>query len=380
LYPIGSEALADAYDRGTDRTPDRVEVLYAVWAYAHYAGRWDVVADNWDLIKNLVASAIDPGDPDTLLSNPDLWSLGSVNRRTSALIAYTRMAQHMNDAAAYTWGLDAATRSLAARIEHEETNRPAIGEWHSTGGQGGKFVYVNGSHRTWIPRYRDLTPEIGAVLRDYAIADLADQARYLRVVRPTWCLAWERSFAGEVSSNFPQHTIDIFNAQAMMLGASPEELRYYLDQPWCRGDLYYVQKLVYTIRAHTAEGPTKEVNRTTASVGDTLVYTIALIGSGVPITLTDPIPADTAYVPGSAHREPSIGALRADATAITWTGMLTEDVALHVTFDVTITATGPQVVINQAQVDDGDTLTTLSVISIANGLKRYLPMIWKEYW
>jgi uncharacterized repeat protein (TIGR01451 family) len=380
LYRIGPEALADGYDRGSDSTPERVEILYAVWAYAHYAGRWDVVADNWDLIKNLVASAIDPGDPDTLLSNPDSWSLGSVNRRTSALIAYTRMAQQMDDAAAYTWGLNAATRSLAARIEHEEANRPTLGEWHVTSREGGRFVYRSGSHRTWIPRYRDLTPEVGAALRDYAAEDLADQAEYLRVVRPDGHMVWGRQFAGEVGSNFPQHAIDIFSAQAMMLGASPEELRYYLDQRWCRGDLYYVQKLVYTIRAHTAPGPRKEVNRATASVGDTLAYTITLVGSGMPMTLTDPVPADTVYVPGSAYREPAIGALLADATSVTWTGTLTEDVALHVTFAVTITATEPRAVINRAQVDDGDTRYALSAITIANGLKVYLPVIWRGHW
>jgi hypothetical protein len=222
LHPIGPEALADAYSRGSDTTPPAVEVLYAVWAYAYYADRWDVVVDNWNRIKSLVTSAIDPNNPNTLLSDPNRWDIGSVNRRTSALIAYTRMAQQVGDINAYTWGLDAATRSLAARIDHEETNRPAIGEWHATGQKGGKFVYRTGAQRTWIPRYRDLVPEIGAALRDYAAADLANQAEYLRVVRPTWYLAWgPQIFEGEVSTNWPQHAIDIFNAQAMMLGATP---------------------------------------------------------------------------------------------------------------------------------------------------------------
>jgi len=255
LYPIGPEGLADAYDRGGDRTPDALEILYTVWAYAYYADRWDVVEDNWSTIQDLVTSAISPGNPDTLLSNPNQAQLGSVNRRTSALVAYVRMAQHMNDTDAYNWGLDAATRSLAARIEHEEVNRPDVGEWYSSG-TGGKFVYREGSHNTWIPRYRDLIPEIGAALRVYAAADLTNQLVYLQTVHPTGYLAWgPQVFAGEVSSNFPQHAVDIFTAQAMMLGASAEELRYYLDVPWCRGDLFYIQKLVYAIRAHNASGP-----------------------------------------------------------------------------------------------------------------------------
>ena len=382
FHSIGSDGLADAYDHGSDRTPDRVEILYAVWAYAHYADRWDVVADNWSLIKNLVTSTINPNDPSTLLSNPETWSLGSVNRRTSALIAYTRMAQKMNDAAAYAWGLDAATRSLAARINHEETNRPAIGEWHATGSRGGKFVYRSGSHRTWIPRYRDLTPEIGAALRDYAAADLANQAQYLRVVRPTWYVAWgPQVFEGEVSTNWPQHAMDIFNAQAMMFEAPSDELRIYLDQPWSAGDLYFIQKLVYTIRSYgTLQGePEKRVDRSIASTGDTLSYTITVPGSGKPITLTDAIPTGTAYVPGSATREPAIGTLVADEAGVTWAGTIPEGTTLLVTFAVTVSATEPLAIINQAQVNDGQNWYTPTATSIANGFEIYLPVISKGY-
>lgn len=368
-----------SYNPGWRGTPDRLEMLYAIWAYAYYAGRWDVVEDNWGQIQQMVTSAIDPHNPATLLSNPDNFWLGSVNRRTSALIAYTRMAQHVHDTAAYTWGLDAATRSLAARIEHEETNRPAIGEWGET---ENKFIYTSGAHHAWVPRYRDLTPEIGAALHDYAAADLSDQAEYLRVVRPTWHVAWGRNLGGEVSSNFPQHAIDIFNAQAMMLGASSKELRYYLDVPWGRGDLYYVQKLVYTIRAYPAQSD-KTVSPAVANYGDVLNYAITALGAGVPMTVTDQLPLALSYVEGSAQHTPAVGALTVSSspsmpTTLTWRGTLSESTALQISFGATVNVTGPQTIVNVAVIEDGTVTQECSAVAIANGFGVYLPLVAKR--
>ena len=52
---------------------------------------------------------------------------------------------------------------------------------------------------------------------------------------------------------------------------------------------------------------------------------------------------------------------------------------LRTIFAVTITAAGPQAIVNQAQVDDGDTHYTFSEITIANGFRVYLPVIFKGY-
>jgi len=384
LHYIGPNALAIASGESAYfSTPDRLEILYAVWSYAYFADRWDVVADNWSLIKGMVTSAIDPGNPATLLSEAYLPFLGSVNRRTSTLIAYTRMAQHVGDTAAFNWGLDAATRSLAARIEHEETDRPAIGEWRAASTEGGKFVYRRGTHFTWIPRYRDLTPEIAAALQDYAATDLSDQAEYLRVVRPAWYVAWgPQNFEGEVSTNFPQHAIDIFAAQAMMLGASPDQLRLYLDRPWCRGDLYYVQKLVYAIRAQSAVVG-KRVSRASVSQGDVVTYTVTTVGTGAPMTVTDRLPAALSYVEGSAGTTPAVGTLTftdvpsgpLTLTELTWQGTLTEATVLNISYAVTVSVAGPLAVVNTAVVDDGSAVFDYSAVVVVDGRKIYLPLV-----
>jgi uncharacterized repeat protein (TIGR01451 family) len=119
----------------------------------------------------------------------------------------------------------------------------------------------------------------------------------------------------------------------------------------------------------------KQVDRSTANQGDILAYTITLNGSGAAITMTDAIPAGTAYVPGSAARDPEIGTMLADATAITWTGTISHNTDLRITFAVTVAAAGSQAVINQAQVSDGQQVVTESATTIVNGLEMYLPQI-----
>ncbi len=121
----------------------------------------------------------------------------------------------------------------------------------------------------------------------------------------------------------------------------------------------------------------KEVNRVSADQGDTLTYTLTLVGSGAPITLTDAIPAGAAYLPGSASRQPPLGSLLADAAGVTWTGSLTPNAVLQVTFAVAVTASGPLAIINQARADDGQQAIEAAATAIANGLDVYLPLILK---
>jgi uncharacterized repeat protein (TIGR01451 family) len=121
----------------------------------------------------------------------------------------------------------------------------------------------------------------------------------------------------------------------------------------------------------------KQASRSTADFGNTLVYTLTLVGAGVPITLTDAIPAGAAYVAGSAARDPGFGSLVSNSTGVTWTGTLTAAEVLRVTFAVTVTATGPQAIVNRARLSDGQGTIERTATTIANGLEVYLPLVRK---
>jgi uncharacterized repeat protein (TIGR01451 family) len=122
----------------------------------------------------------------------------------------------------------------------------------------------------------------------------------------------------------------------------------------------------------------KQVSRPTADFGNTLAYTLTLVGSGAPITLTDAIPAGAAYVAGSASADPAFGSLVDNSTGLTWTGTLTAAAALQVTFAATVTATDPQAIANRARLDDGQGITERTATTIANGLEVYLPLVRKQ--
>ena len=121
----------------------------------------------------------------------------------------------------------------------------------------------------------------------------------------------------------------------------------------------------------------KQVNAGTADAGQTLTYTLTLLGAGTPLTLTDAIPAGVAYVSGSALRDPPLGNLADTSSGITWTGTLSAGQALTVTLAVTVTTADPQAIVNRARLNDGQQLITRTVTTIANGLEVYLPVILK---
>jgi hypothetical protein len=76
-------------------------------------------------------------------------------------------------------------------------------------------------------------------------------------VIPGQHLAW--SFIpnrGEIFSNLLPQSREVFLAKALIMDEDAETLRDYLSYPWCKGDLYYVERLVYTIRALGFPSPT----------------------------------------------------------------------------------------------------------------------------
>jgi hypothetical protein len=100
-----------------------------------------------------------------------------------------------------------------------------------------------------FPRYWDLTPQLGQMLSDHAAAQLRRNLADLRRALPVWYQAWgERLIGGENYISPPGLARGMFLALAYGASAEPAELTRYVDQPWCRADLYYIQKLTATLQ------------------------------------------------------------------------------------------------------------------------------------
>jgi len=127
----------------------------------------------------------------------------------------------------------------------------------------------------------------------------------------------------------------------------------------------------------------KRVSPLHPAPGDRVTYTLALANAGIPpatFALTDPLPLQVTYVPGSAWAN---GGIITAANGITWTGIISPGFHLTATFAVTVDAgiTLPTAVINSAVLSgDPDGLQTLVAGFILHPLRVYLPLFVGEDW
>ena len=114
---------------------------------------------------------------------------------------------------------------------------------------------------------------------------------------------------------------------------------------------------------------TKQVNTNMAKPNDILTYTLTLVetsGNGnVNTKLSDPIPANTSYIPGSAQiTSPSSGILTDTGSKVEWSGTIAANSAVELTFQVAVTGSlnNDTSVVNEATYDNGQgTLLTRAV-------------------
>jgi hypothetical protein len=107
--------------------------------------------------------------------------------------------------------------------------------------------------RTIFGRWHHLTPDVARLLAEQA----GDVHRHLVDVyvdfhRPAWWLAWAPEFMwrNETPFSFPSMSAEIFAAKALILHEPVEKLAQYVDLPWCKADLYHMQKLALTLAAN----------------------------------------------------------------------------------------------------------------------------------
>jgi len=117
----------------------------------------------------------------------------------------------------------------------------------------------------------------------------------------------------------------------------------------------------------------KKVDKVTAPPGEALTYTIALHNLGdtdfAGVSLADPIPAHTTYVPGSLNGEASYDA---ETDQIEWSGTVAAGTSITFTFQVTLDdpLLGETTIANVAAINDGNgtsfTKRTATKVQAAN--------------
>jgi hypothetical protein len=225
LYDIPTEQLFRIND---DIVRQPLARLYPLWLWGHVSEDWSSIERYWPQLREL------------LKEQPNAMEEDCRNGYLAGLIAYCRIARRMGDAQAVEEGVATARKAMRERLAYE-------------------FAYTRGGLITQVPvlrsifsRWRHLTPEVGRLCAGFA----ADTHRYLMDTyvdyhRPTWFLAWnvETMWRNECPFSFPTVSAEIFTARALILRESGDKLKRYLDIPWCKADLFYIQKLVFCIEA-----------------------------------------------------------------------------------------------------------------------------------
>jgi hypothetical protein len=226
LYDIPASKLFRVND---DITRQEIARLYPLWLWAHVTGDWSGIEDNWKDLQKLIAET------------PNKMEVDCRNGYLAGLIAYCRIARRMNDDAAVEKGLATTRAAMRERLAFEFAHT-----------RGGLITEVPVS-RSIFSRWRHLTPEIGRFCASYAgqtHKNLMDI--YVDYHRPGWYLAWgvETMWRNECPFAFPTMSTEVFAARALILHEPAEKLINYLDIPWCRADLFYIQKLVLCIESY----------------------------------------------------------------------------------------------------------------------------------
>lgn len=206
--------------------------LYALWSWAWATDSWEKVLAS----ESALHAAFDSIKPAKI--DPKAKDAGAkANAAIAAALGYARIMEKAGKKDEVDRALALLAELVADRVHHERADSNFIRE-------------VRGAHSGSIPRYHDLVPEIPAMLHAFAPREFDRNVRALDAQIPVWYQAFaERMAGGENYTHTPLITRGMYSALADGVGARPEELALKLDQPWCRADLYYVEKLAAALRS-----------------------------------------------------------------------------------------------------------------------------------
>ncbi len=185
-----------------------VEDLYASWAYAHATGAWDKGLANRAAYRQVLEAA----------------KADRLNALIAGAIGYARLAHQAGDKEDVDRVLARLAKAVEDRVHLERADS--------------NFVRASrDAHSASIPRYEDLVPETVELLRRLAGPELARNLKDLTQQLPVWHQAFaERMIGGENYTHTPRLAWGLFLAGA----GGPSTL----DVPWCKADLYFLEKLL----------------------------------------------------------------------------------------------------------------------------------------
>jgi hypothetical protein len=156
-----------------------------------------------------------------------------LNADLAGLAAYVRLARRFGDADAEAKGATRALQLLNLRVALERGNARILEKSDSTSAH---------LHVSKLARYCDLAPALAEAVRVHSEGLAAERLKAFREERNAWWLAFgDRMIGGENYTN-PPHFVDALLRGAAWIERLPgARIRSFVDIPWCRGDLYFIE-------------------------------------------------------------------------------------------------------------------------------------------
>jgi len=226
--------------------------VYAAWLYAERCGEWGRVKAAWPQTEACFEDFAKTGwklDP----AKGDLHA----NRYLASLIAFARIAGKAGDAEAAAKAKAMADRTAEALVawwqrSAEQAKLPVfegIRQWDSFIGKGDALFFKVRGHNSKIALFRDLTPEVAALVKAKAPDAVESVWHTFEALCPTWYLVGEERQVhfGENFVDPPDFALDAFKAYAWLRGASKKELARRVDIAFCKADLAFLTKLAIAL-------------------------------------------------------------------------------------------------------------------------------------
>lgn len=101
-----------------------------------------------------------------------------------------------------------------------------------------------------LPRFVQLTPEVGRALGQWMESYEAGRLVCYRRKRPGWHMAFgDRLIGGENYTNPLHFSRALFAGASLIERVPPDSSMRWIDVPWCEGDFYFIEKCVYALWA-----------------------------------------------------------------------------------------------------------------------------------
>jgi uncharacterized repeat protein (TIGR01451 family) len=123
-------------------------------------------------------------------------------------------------------------------------------------------------------------------------------------------------------------------------------------------------------------GASMTAQPTAASQGETVTFTLALVGDGQALTVTDPLPAQLAHQSSSTNCPGDAPAYASASHTVTYSGTPGEGQSCALTIVTRVNTAARLTVTNTATVDDG-TPETVQVSVALNPARTFLPVVRK---